>query len=60
MKKNITFLMILFVINGFLQTKKAEVKEPKLEPIENNIGNEIIEQTVSKKIEYSEVLFAVV
>ena len=60
MKNIVPFLMILVVINSFSQTKKAEVKEPKIEPIEIKAGDEIIEQTVGKEIEYSEVPFAVI
>ena len=39
MKHIVTFFMILFVITSFSQTKKAEVKEPKMEPIEIKAGD---------------------
>lgn len=60
MKNIVTFFMILFVITSFSQTKKAEVKEPKMEPIEIKAGDEILVQTIGKESENDAVPFAVI
>ena len=60
MKNIVTFFLILFVINSFSQTKKAEVKEPKIEPIEIKDGDEILVQTIAKESEDDAVPFAVI
>ena len=60
MKNNVTFFMILFVITSFSQTKKAEVKDPKIEPIEIKAGDEIPVQTIAKESEDDAVPFAVI